>query len=193
MKKEFNNGNIIIKNNNIIKDNIIKNNSKNNNRRNYKDPSKYSGDIICPCCGGVRINKTGRQNSNQRYLCRDCGKTFTLGEDRRKKHTEEFKLEVIKWYLENVGIRSLERRLHISNTTIIRWIKEFGKIIKNKIKDNIDKLPDDLKELKDKKEIEILEGDEIVTFIKKNLKMEEKMYGYGYLQIGTKTKLLILR
>ena len=91
----------------------------------------------------------------------------------------------MKWYLgKNTGIRSLERRLHISNTTIIRWIKEFGKIIKDKIRNNLDNLPDDLKVLKDKKEIEILEGDEIVTFIKKNLEMEEKTYGYGYLQIG---------
>ena len=102
----------------------------------------------------------GKQNNNQRYLCRDCKKTFTVGEDKRKKYSEEFKLETMKWYLENTGIRSLERRLHISNTTIIRWIKEFGKIIKDKIRNNLDNLPDDLKVLKDKKEIEILEGDE---------------------------------
>lgn len=150
-------------------------------------------DIKCKYCNNIRINKMGKQNNNQRYLCRDCKKTFTVGEDKRKKYSEEFKLETMKWYLENTGIRSLERRLHISNTTIIRWIKEFGKIIKDKIRNNLDNLPDDLKVLKDKKEIEILEGDEIITFIKKNLEMEEKTYGYGYLQIGTKTKLLILK
>ena len=107
-----------------------------------------------------------KQNNNQRYLCRDYGRTFAIGED-GKKHTEEFKLEAILWYLENVGIRSLKRRLHISNTTIIGWLKEFGKKIKDEIRNNLDNLPDDLKELKDKKAVEILEGDEIVTFIKK--------------------------
>lgn len=116
--------------------------------------------IKCKYCNSTRINKMGKQNNNQRYLCRDCKKTFTIGEDRRKRHSKEFKLEAILWYLENTGIRSIGRRLKVSCTTIIRWIKEFGKIIKNEIRNNLDNLPDDLKELKDKKEIEILEGDE---------------------------------
>ncbi len=114
-------------------------------------------------------------------------------------------MEVIKWYLENNGIRSIERRMKVTDTTILRWIKDFGKIIKERLRKEIDNIPDDLKELKEKKKknIEVLEGDEIVTYVKErikeieikkeknNLKIDENKYGYGYLLTETGIKLLI--
>ena len=78
-------------------------------------------------------------------------------------------------YLEGVGIRSIERLENIPNTLVIKWIKDFGKIIK------------------EKKNIEVLEGDELRTYIKKNLKMGENKYGYGYLLTETGIKLLIFQ
>ena len=53
--------------------------------------------------------------------------------------------------------------------------------------------PDDLKELKKKDNIEILEADEIMTYVKKNLKIKDKISGYGYLLIETAIKLLTLK
>ena len=150
-------------------------------------------DLKCKYCGGNRINRYGKQGDNQRYLCRDCKKVFIVNKDKRKKYSEEFKMEVIKWYLENVGIRSIERRMGVADTTILRWIKNFGKIIKERIIKEVNNIPEDLKELKEKKDIEILEGDEIVTYIKKNLKMEDKTSGYGYLLTETGIKLLIFK
>ena len=37
-------------------------------KKGFKDASKYSGDIICPHCGGIRINKFGKRNNKQRYI-----------------------------------------------------------------------------------------------------------------------------
>ena len=150
-------------------------------------------NLKCKYCNGNRVNKFGKQNNKQRYICRDCKKTFILSKDKRKKYSEEFKMEVIKWYLENNGIRSIERRMKVTDTTILRWIKDFGKIIKERLKEEINNIPDDIKELKEKKNIEVLEGDEIVTYIKKNLKMGENKYGYGYLLTETGIKLLIFK
>ena len=44
-----------------------------------------------------------------------------------------------------------------------------------------------------KKEIEVLEADEIMTYVKKNLKIKDKISGYGYLLIETAIKLLTLK
>ena len=42
---------------------------------NYKEP-------VCKTCGSHEIVKYGKdRNGNQRYICRDCGKTFTLSTD----------------------------------------------------------------------------------------------------------------
>ena len=160
-------------------------------------------NLKCKYCGSSRINKRDKQqyNNKQRYLCRDCGKIWTEGNDERVKYTQEQRERVYKLYLENVGIRSIERIEGISNVLILKWIRSMGKKIKeklnngiNEIKNNIDKI--DENNIK-KENIEILEIDEIVTYVKKNLKMlkekRETLPTYGLLLIGTEIKLLDLK
>ena len=50
-------------------------------------------------------------------------------------------------YLDKCGIRTIERRMKVSDTTIIRWIRKFGKMIKERLRNEtiIDNIPDDLK------------------------------------------------
>ena len=37
----------------------------------------------CPRCGSIAVVKKGKSgNGDQRYLCRDCGRTFGLGSER---------------------------------------------------------------------------------------------------------------
>ena len=92
-----------------------------------------------------------------------------------------------------------------------------GKEIKNKFNESINKIKDNINNIDEKdikkENIEILEIDEIVTYIKKNLKIMEKetetekekeketetekekeiSYTYGLLLIGTKIALLDLK
>lgn len=139
----------------------------------------------CKYCGSHTINNNGKVNGgNQRYLCRDCKKTFTIT---KRKYSENKKMKVIKMVLEGIGIRSIERLEKVPNTLILKWIKNFGKIIKEKIIQDANNIPNNIK----KEDIEILEGDEIVTYIKKNSKMEDKTSGYGFLLTETGIKLLI--
>ena len=161
---------------------------------NLKSNNDLCSNIKCKYCGSNRVNKFGKQNNKQRYLCRKCKRTFKLEKDNRIKYSNDKRIRVIKMYLEGVGIRSIERLENIPNTLVIKWIKKFGKTIKEEIMKNINNnIPDDIKELKEKKNIEVLEGDEIVTYIKKNLKMGENKYGYGYLLTETGIKLLIFK
>ena len=86
-----------------------------------------------------------------------------------------------------------------------------GKEIKNKFNESINKIKDNINNIDEKdikkENIEILEIDEIVTYIKKNLKIMEKeteteketekekeiSSTYGLLLIGTKIALLDLK
>lgn len=138
----------------IIDKNITNNENKLKRKRSKKDISKYKGDIVCPYCGGIRINKFGKRGNKQKYICRDCRRVFITEEDSRKKYSEDFKLNALKWYMERVSIRGIERRLGVSDTTIIRWIREKGKIVKNKLLESVNNINNN------KYNISILEIDE---------------------------------
>ncbi|HJK86606.1 MAG TPA: hypothetical protein QKA08_02400 [Candidatus Megaira endosymbiont of Nemacystus decipiens] len=121
----------------------------------------------------------------QRYKCKECGHNYIEG-DERQKYTLQDRLKVIKLYLENCGIRTIERLTGIRNSQISKWIKESADDIKSELlksQNNINSLED----------ISILEIDELCTYIKKDQRTEEGLPSYGLLLIGTKVKLLILK
>ena len=151
---------------------------------------------VCKFCGSNKVNKRGRQqyNNKQRYICRDCKKIWTEGKDERIRYSDEKRERVIKLYLENMGIRSIERIEGVPDTLILKWIKNFSNKIKEKIKKDVEEISN--KEIV-KETIKILEIDELCTYVKKNIKLKtnkkEMMSGYGLLQTGTGIKLLILK
>lgn len=147
--------------------------------------------IICNKCLSKNHYKSGIVHGKQRYKCKDCGYNFRIG-DNRERYDLDKKLKVVKWSLDGAGIRSISRMEGVSAPLILQWIKKFSKLVKEKlslINDN-NKIP-----------VDIMEIDELVTWIKKNhsetKKQEElpqeSMFSYGLLQIGTQVKLLILK
>ena len=147
--------------------NDLKYNSKVNNIKH--------NDLKCKYCGSNRVNKRDKQkyNGKQRYLCRDCGKIWTEGKDCRIKYSNEKREKVIKMYLENVSIKSIERLEGVSEPLIIKWIKKIGRNIKDKFNKCINKIKEDINNVDEnnikKENIEILEIDEIVTYVKECL------------------------
>lgn len=140
---------------------------------------ELNSKLNCKYCSSNRVNKSGTvNNGNQRYLCRDCRRTFTITD---RKYSNEYKIKIIKMYLEGMGIRSIERLEGIRNTLIIYWIKQYDKIIKDKLKEQ--EMGSNIKD------IEILEMDELVTHVKKN----KAKSGYGLLLIDNEIKLLTLK
>jgi transposase-like protein len=133
----------------------------------------------CKGCGSKELIKNGKTpEGSQRYKCKSCLGTFRSG-DKRLKYSLSVRIKVIKMYLEGVGIRSIERLEGISNPLIIYWIRHFSELIRKEIKRV--EVPDKLQD------IEILEVDELFTYIKKN-KIEPM---YGLLLTETGIKLLI--
>ena len=141
----------------------------------------------CKHCNSTKLTLSGIVKSKQRYRCKDCGKTSrdcgkTSREgDKRIVHSLEKKIKVIKSYLEGVGIRSIARLENISAPMIINLIRAFSKKLQEKLQNQ--KVNEDIRN------IEILEIDELFTYVQKKLP-ESK---YGLLLIETEMKLLILK
>ncbi len=133
----------------------------------------------CKGCGSDKLVKNGKgPEGNQRYKCKECGKTFRSG-DLRLKHNLDKRLKVLKMYLEGVGIRSIERLEQVSNPLIIYWIRHFSEILRKELKRQ--PLPNKLEE------IEILEVDELFSYYKKS----KTEFTCGLLLTATGIKLLM--
>ncbi len=133
----------------------------------------------CKYCGNENVLKNGIVKGKQRYLCRECGRTFRAG-DGREKYSMEQKIKVVKLFTEGMGIRSIERVENIPSSLIVYWIRSFSKMLKAKL--CATEIPAELKE------IEILEMDELFTYYQKKIKKPMS----GLLWTETGIKLLIL-
>jgi len=135
--------------------------------------------IKCNKCGSGEVVKNGIVNGgNQRYKCKGCGKNQTITV---RKYDLNFKLKVLRMYLEGMGIRSIERIEGVSNPLIISWIKKAGSLLQQKM--------DVSTQGKALKDIEIVEIDELVTYYKKN----PEKFGSGLPLIAIGTKLLMFK
>lgn len=145
--------------------------------------------ISCQKCKSNQYVKNGYVRGKQRYRCNDCGYNFVASDD-RLKHDNKTKNLAIRMYLNNTGFRRISEILEVPLTTVFSWIKLAGKIVDEMVKER--------QETVDK--IEILEMDELWTFVKKNQDAIEKQGKplentpeYGLLWIGTDLKMLHLR
>ena len=73
--------------------------------------------VVCPHCGSVKSIKHGTRNGRQRYLCKDCGKTFgdTNGTVAfRSKLSVGKWIEFIKLTLQGESCRTIAKELGIN-------------------------------------------------------------------------------
>lgn len=135
--------------------------------------------INCKHCGSISFVKNGMVNGgHQRYKCKECCRSFTVT---ARKYTLDFKMKIIRMYLEGVGMRSIERLEGVSNVTVLYWIRQVGDLIRIKLTNR--SVTNDLRD------IEILEIDELHHFCQKN----STLCGCGLPLIAIGTKLLILK
>lgn len=145
--------------------------------------------IKCPKCNFKHYVKNGLIRGKQRYKCKDCLCNFIDG-DARNKYDNNIRNLVIRMYLNNCGLRRIAHILKIPLSTCFNWIKKAGKIVDEMVKEKKEQVQD----------IEILEMDEIFTFIKKSLEKTKQVGSsathtpeFGLLWIGTDLKLLRLK
>ncbi len=130
----------------------------------------------CKFCRSRDKSKKGVVRGKQRYLCKNCNKTYIEG-DKRLKYSEEIQFRAVEMSLNNCGQRVIGRLLSVPYQYVGRWIKKYKEIIEIKAKK------------KPKRKVEIMELDELWTYVKK----KGSTQGYGLLWIESSAKLLILK
>jgi len=114
---------------------------------------------LCKACQFQESIKSGFVRGKQRYKCKGCGYYFTI-KDGRNKYDNTIRSLVVRMYLNNCGFRRISHILNIPLTTCFSWIKKAGQIVDAMVKERKNDVED----------IEILEMDELYTFIKKTSK-----------------------
>jgi transposase-like protein len=109
--------------------------------------------IVCGKCRSENISKNGHNRGAQRYVCKECGVTFS---EKPVQFSEEVKKQAIEMVLNGVGIRKTARFVKSSHTSVVNWLREAHRILKA-VK----------KEEKVSERADIIEFDEIYTFVKK--------------------------
>lgn len=117
----------------------------------------------CPKCKSNKFCKDGIVKGKQRFKCKDCNFRFTV-ENIGKP--EKLKRDALVLYLEGLGFRSIGRFLNVSHVAVFNWIKLYG---------------EKLDEIRSVEEIEVVEIDEMHTYIGS----KKTTVGYGLLLIET--------
>ena len=130
--------------------------------------------IRCHHCYSDNYKKNGSTDGVQRYICKTCKRTFSSNGERFDKSVKE---QAIKMYLNNAGIRKIALFLNASPAGVLKWIKKAGQDISFRLSTASDQIKDDLPD--------IIEMDEIFTYIKKN----SKDLSSGLLILGDKVVL----
>ncbi|MEG1572294.1 MAG: IS1 family transposase [Bacteroidales bacterium] len=79
----------------------------------------------CSRCKSKERTKNGVLQGVQRYKCKSCGYNYTVEFRRGTKPADQKRLALLM-YLEGLGFRSIGRILNVHNTTVYRWIRNFG-------------------------------------------------------------------
>ena len=123
--------------------------------------------MVCKYCGSERLKKDGVRNGVQKWRCKECNRSH--GEiDRRSRYDEKIKKMALTIYLEGNGFRQTARILSemfgkkIWHQRVFEWIKQAG------LKAEEEQKAQEKQEVKEDKKVEILEMDELFTFVKKN-------------------------
>ena len=118
----------------------------------------------CPKCEKSESTKDGVVKKKQRYKCKSCGYHYTV-ELKSTSKSKNTKRQALELYLEGLGFRSIGRFLNVSHVSVYKWIKSYGR---------------DLEDLKSDEKIEVVEMDEMHTYIGH----KKTTAGFGYLLIG---------
>jgi len=117
----------------------------------------------CPKCKSNQYTKAGIVNGRQRYKCRGCHYLYTVTEKSTAKPMA-MKRYALHLYLEGLGFRSIGRILGVSNVSILKWIRAFGK---------------QAEDIRSERHLDVVEMDELHTYIGQ----KNAIAGYGLLLI----------
>jgi len=111
--------------------------------------------MACKHCGSEKTRKNGTSKGYQRYKCNTCNRTFS---GTIPKYSEKTKRMAVWMTLNGVGVRKTALLLGTSHVNVLNWLKKAHKTMRQYLENS----HSDYSE-----EIDIIELDEIYTFIQK--------------------------
>ncbi len=83
------------------------------------------------CQSSERQIKTGRNGcGTQRFMCRECGKTYTP-EAKRQGYSEEVREKAVRMYVEGNNFRRIGRLLNVNHQSVVNWVNAYHEKIKD--------------------------------------------------------------
>ena len=96
---------------------------------NLLEQVRWRDGVYCPHCRGVSVIRYGSYRVFQRYLCKDCDRTFN---DQTGTIFEHSSVALRKWFLAvytyirfNTSLRQLDVEIDVSYKTIYRRVQRF--------------------------------------------------------------------
>ena len=111
----------------------------------------------CTHCNSENTRSNGSGGGQKRWICRECKKTFSANPV-EKMYSDDFKKFAIWMYLNGVGVRKIALLLETTHVSVLNWIRKAHEIMF----ENLAEKKSDYSE-----EPDIIEMDEIYTFVKK--------------------------
>ena len=85
---------------------------------------KQQQEIECPKCQGRDLQKNGRRGKEvQRFICKECGKSFQLLY-KKNAYKPRIKDQIEDLTLNGCGVRSIARSLGINKNTVVSELKK---------------------------------------------------------------------
>jgi len=126
-------------------------------------------EIICKKCNSKDCIKSGYIRGNQRYMCKNCGCNFKIGDSRGKIKPEAKALALLMYGSGKASYGMIARLLNVTRSAVLYWIRSMGS-----------KLPEPIVNT----EIEAVSIDEMWHFLNK----KNKNFGSGGQWIAVTTK-----
>jgi transposase-like protein len=85
--------------------------------------SRFSTGLACIHCGSKLVKRNGKYRSRQRYLCKDCGKSFndmTASPLAGTRYPDRW-LKFIEYMLDGLTLSKIAKLLHIHVSTAFYW------------------------------------------------------------------------
>src|SRR3954471_17667876 len=79
-------------------------------------------ELCCKRCGSAKQVKNGLMRGKQRYLCKDCGLTFTNTPPRGKPLA--LKVAAVLLYVSGLSMNRTAQLLGVSTPTIQAWLEQ---------------------------------------------------------------------
>lgn len=87
----------------------------------FKDELTILWEVVCPRCGSEILNKNGKYRGRQRFICLDCGLSFTTYSrsilDSTKLNNNQWEI-IIEGIIDNEKLEDISKKAQVSTISI---------------------------------------------------------------------------